>query len=132
MSFARAYATQAEDLAGALGITDAAAKALMKDEFKAVEKVELYDWGKEPEERFYRPEIEAGAREREAAQAAGTSAESDRARARDVQECVGAAGRARGGDRRRERDAINVQLDKLKRFRFGLNRTIGVHAGLLS
>jgi hypothetical protein len=69
MSFARAYAHQAEGLAGELGVTDAAAKTLMKDEFKAIEKTELYDWGKQLEEQFYRPQIEAETREREAAQA---------------------------------------------------------------
>lgn len=69
MSFARAYAHQADDLAGHLGITDAAAKNLMKEQFMAVEKTELYDWGKQLEEQFYRPQIEAEAGEREAAQA---------------------------------------------------------------
>lgn len=69
MSFARAYAHQADDLAGHLGITDIAAKNLMKEQFKAVEKTELYDWGKQLEEQFYRPQIEAETREREAAQA---------------------------------------------------------------
>ncbi|MFA6965224.1 hypothetical protein [Bosea sp. (in: a-proteobacteria)] len=69
MSFARAYAHQADDLAGTLGITDAAAKTLMKEQFKAVENTELYDWGKQLEERFYRPQIEAETREREAGQA---------------------------------------------------------------
>jgi len=69
MSFARAYAHQADDLAGTLGITDAAAKTLMKEQFKAVENTELYEWGKQLEERFYRPQIEAETREREAGQA---------------------------------------------------------------
>ena len=59
MSFNRAFAHQAQSLAGELGITDAAAKNLMKEEFKAVEESELYDWGKELEEHFYRPQIEA-------------------------------------------------------------------------
>lgn len=68
MSFARAYAHQAEALSRQLGTTDAFAKTLMKDEFKAVEKTELYDWGKQLEEKFYRPQIEAEAKEREASQ----------------------------------------------------------------
>ncbi|GJE18412.1 hypothetical protein [Methylobacterium marchantiae] len=80
ISFARAYSAQAEDLAGALGITDVAAKSLMKDEFKAVEKTELYDWGKDLEERFYRPQIEAEAREREATQARAATRTSLRTR----------------------------------------------------
>ena len=35
-----------------LGITDAGAKRLMKDEFKAAENRELYEWGKEMEEKL--------------------------------------------------------------------------------
>lgn len=69
MSFGRAYAHQANDLAGNLGITEVAAKNLMKEQFKAVENTELYDWGKQLEEKFYRPQIEAETREREATQA---------------------------------------------------------------
>lgn len=41
----------------------------MNEQFKAVENTELYDWGKQLEERFYRPQIEAETREREAGQA---------------------------------------------------------------
>ena len=69
MSFGRAYAFQADDLAATLGITQGTAKTLMKEEFKAAENVELYDWGKQIEAQFYRPQIEAETREREAAQA---------------------------------------------------------------
>lgn len=64
MTFNRAFAHQAQVLASELGITDAAAKTLMKDEFKAVEEAELYDWGKELEDQFYRPQIEAERNER--------------------------------------------------------------------
>lgn len=66
MSFNRAYSHQAGRLAQEIGITDAAAKGLMKDEFKTVEGSELFDWGKELEERFYRPQIEAEKQERDA------------------------------------------------------------------
>lgn len=66
MSFNRAYANQASRLAREIGITDAAAKGLMKEEFKAVEGAELHDWGKELEEQFYRPQIEAEKQQRDA------------------------------------------------------------------
>lgn len=59
INFNRAFAHQGQELANELGITDAGAKRLMKEEFKAAEGSELYDWGKELEERFYRPQIEA-------------------------------------------------------------------------
>ena len=66
MPFYRAYAHKATDLADELGITDASAKTLMKEEFKAQENRELYDWGKEYEEKYYRPQIEAEKQQREA------------------------------------------------------------------
>ena len=66
ISFSRAYAHYGELLAQELQITDAMAKRLMAEEFEAVEKVSLYDWGKELEERFYRPQIEAEKQERAA------------------------------------------------------------------
>ncbi|MCP4184978.1 MAG: hypothetical protein GY761_16965, partial [Hyphomicrobiales bacterium] len=65
MPFHRAYAHQAQILADNLDITDAGAKTLMKEEFKASEGKELYDWGKEQEEKFYRPQIEAEKQQRE-------------------------------------------------------------------
>ncbi|MCR5858262.1 hypothetical protein [Mesorhizobium sp. J428] len=65
ISFARAYAQQGQRLAGELGITDAGAKRLIKEEFKAAENAEFYDWGKEMEEKFYRPQIEAEKQQRE-------------------------------------------------------------------
>ena len=66
MPFHRAYAHQAQILADNLDITDAGAKNLMKDEFKNSEGKELYDWGKELEEKYYRPQIEAEKQQREA------------------------------------------------------------------
>lgn len=66
ISFHRAYAHVANDLAGELGITDAGAKTLMKEALKSVEDKDLYDWGKEQEEKYYRPQIEAEKQQREA------------------------------------------------------------------
>ena len=65
ISFGRAYAYQADDLAATIGITQAAAKTLMKEAFKAAHQSELSDWAKDLEERFYRPQIEAAAHQRE-------------------------------------------------------------------
>jgi hypothetical protein len=59
INFNRAFAHQGQEMARELDITDAGGKRIMKDEFKAAEGSELYDWGKELEERFYRPQIEA-------------------------------------------------------------------------
>jgi hypothetical protein len=64
LSFHRAYTHQAQQLAGEMQVTDACAKRLMHEEFKAAEGSELYDWGKELEERFYRPQIDAEKAER--------------------------------------------------------------------
>lgn len=66
ISFHRAYAHVASDLANELDITDAGAKSLMKEAFKSVEEKDLYDWGKEQEEKYYRPQIEAEKQQREA------------------------------------------------------------------
>ncbi|MGJ8531668.1 MAG: hypothetical protein ACSHYC_05755 [Alphaproteobacteria bacterium] len=68
MSFNRAFAQQAQTLATELQITDIGAKRLMSDEFKSAEGSELYDWGKELEEQFYRPQIEAEKQQRQAQQ----------------------------------------------------------------
>ena len=65
MAFHRACSTQAQKLAEEFGITDAAARRTMSEEFKAAEGIELYDWGKELDEQFYRPQIEAEKAERE-------------------------------------------------------------------
>lgn len=59
ISFNRAFAHQAQRFAGDLGITDAGAKRLMREEFTAAERRDFYDWGKEVETQFYRPQIEA-------------------------------------------------------------------------
>lgn len=65
MSFYRAYAFQAQMLGAEYGITDAAAKTLMRESFKEKEGRELIDWGKELDEQYYRPQIEAEKKERE-------------------------------------------------------------------
>ncbi len=64
ISFNRAYAHQGELLGGSLKITDAGAKRLMKEAFKVAQESEFYDWGKDIEEKFYRPQIEAEAQQR--------------------------------------------------------------------
>lgn len=71
ISFQRAYSHQAQELARELNITDSGAKRLMREEFKAVEGSELYDWGKNLEEKFYRPQIEAEKQEAERRQRNG-------------------------------------------------------------
>jgi hypothetical protein len=64
MSFHRAYTHVAGNFAQELGITDVAAKSLMKESFNSVEGRDLYDWGKELEEKYYRPQIEAEKQQR--------------------------------------------------------------------
>ncbi|MEX0956369.1 MAG: hypothetical protein WDZ83_14310 [Rhizobiaceae bacterium] len=59
INFNRAFAHQGQELAKELDITDAGAKRIMKEEFKAAEGSDLYDWGKKLEDEFYRPQIEA-------------------------------------------------------------------------
>lgn len=60
ISFNRAFSHQAAQLASELKITDACAKRLMKEEFKAAEAdLDFVEWGKDIEARFYRPQIEA-------------------------------------------------------------------------
>lgn len=78
MSFNRAFAQQAQTLATELQITDIGAKRLMSDEFKSAEGSELYDWGKELEEQFYRPQIEAEKQQREAQQSRGNTTSQSR------------------------------------------------------
>jgi len=66
MSFHRAFAHEAAALASGLNITDTHAKTLMKEEFKAAEGNEFYDWGKEQEKQYYTPQIEAEKQQRKA------------------------------------------------------------------
>jgi hypothetical protein len=79
--FARAYAHQGELLGRKLGITDAGAKRLMKEEFQAAEQADFYEWGKDLEEKFYRPQVEAE-RQRAASRQRGAEREADFERSR--------------------------------------------------
>jgi len=63
--FYRAYAEQAALMAMELGITDVFAKKLMSEQFEAAEAREFYEEGKQFEDKFYRPQIEAEKRKRE-------------------------------------------------------------------
>lgn len=62
--FYRAYAHQAALMATELGITDIFAKKLMSEQFEAAENREFYEEGKQFEDKFYRPQIEAEKRQR--------------------------------------------------------------------
>lgn len=64
MSFHRAFTHQAKQLGEAMGVTDACARRLMREEFNAAEGSELQSWGKELDETIYRPQIEAEKSER--------------------------------------------------------------------
>ncbi|MGX1499818.1 hypothetical protein ACSSV1_004878 [Labrenzia sp. MBR-25] len=64
ITFNRAFSHQAGELAKHLDITEAGAKSLMKEAFTLREKKDLYEWGKEIEERHYRPQIEAASHQR--------------------------------------------------------------------
>ena len=63
--FYRAYAQQAALMATELGITDVFAKKLMGEQFEAAEAREFYEEGKQFEDKFYRPQIEAEKRKRD-------------------------------------------------------------------
>ena len=67
MAFHRAYAHQAAALAKDFGITEFGAKRLMKDQFELHQNRPLQEWGKELDEKYYRPQIEAEIKERETA-----------------------------------------------------------------
>ncbi len=91
ISFNRAFAHQAAQLAGTLKITDVSAKNLMREEFVAAEGREFYEWGKEIEQKFYRPQIEAEKQQR-AERSQEDESGQDRSRSRQN-------GRSRSGDR---------------------------------
>jgi len=59
IAFHRAYDTQASEMAGELGITIYGAKRIITDVFRNEAEGELYDWGKNLEDKYYRPQIEA-------------------------------------------------------------------------
>ena len=101
ISFNRAFNHQAAQLARELGITDAGAKRLMKEEFKAAEAdLDFYEWGKDIEERFYRPQIEAERQQRERSQDRETGRERSRSRENDSE---GPNSREEGSGRQRSR-----------------------------
>lgn len=64
--FHRAYASQKANLAEELGITASRAGALMKEEFQQRENRDFYEWGKECEAKYYRPQVEAEKQQRAA------------------------------------------------------------------
>ena len=64
ISFHRAYAAQAKNCATELNITDLGAKRIMSEKFEEAHGLPLYDWGKDHETRFYKPQIEALKQER--------------------------------------------------------------------
>ena len=64
MSFNRAFAFEASQLATELNITDIGAKKLISETFKETENNEFQDWGKELDEKFYRPQIDAEKKQR--------------------------------------------------------------------
>lgn len=67
MPFYRAYDQASGKLAEDLGITQAAAKTLMKDAYREVEGKELYETGKALEDQHHRPRVEAEQAKREEA-----------------------------------------------------------------
>ena len=64
IAFHRAYAHQAALMATEIGITDIAAKRLMSEQYEAQEGHAFYEAGKQVEDKFYTPQIEAEKRSR--------------------------------------------------------------------
>jgi hypothetical protein len=113
ISFHRAFNHQAAQLANELRITDAAAKRLMKEEFKAAEAdLDFYEWGKDIEDRFYRPQIEAEKEQRERSQERENG--NDRLRGRGRNDDDGSGQRAEPSERepvRREPSRPRSRMD---------------------
>lgn len=65
IAFHRAYAHQAMLMATELSITDITAKKMMSEQFEAQEGHAFYEVGKQVEDKFYKPQIEAEKRSRE-------------------------------------------------------------------
>lgn len=65
LTFNRALSSEAQGLAKEFGVTDTAARRVMAEEFQAAEQTSLYEWGKELDEKIYRPQIEAERQQRE-------------------------------------------------------------------
>lgn len=68
MPFHRAYDHRAGELALDLGITDAGAKTLMQEAFRAAETRELYEWGKELEAQYYHSQKDTEKEQRQSRQ----------------------------------------------------------------
>jgi hypothetical protein len=82
ISFFRAYTHQASQLAQEFGVTEMGARRLMREEFKAVEGQELMDWGKQLEDTYYKPQIEA---EKQARQKPSTTRSDDKNASEEIQ-----------------------------------------------
>ncbi|HMU52461.1 MAG TPA: hypothetical protein PKA13_21965 [Geminicoccaceae bacterium] len=67
MPFYRAYDRASGKLAETFGITQAAAKTMMKDAYREIEGRELYETGKALEDQHHRPKVEAEQARREEA-----------------------------------------------------------------
>jgi hypothetical protein len=59
ISFRRAYAHQAGEMASSLNITESGAKRHMSESFQAQHGKDLIEWGKELDNQYYRPQIDA-------------------------------------------------------------------------
>jgi len=64
ISYHRALAYEASQLATELNITDVGAIKLMAETFKETENQELREWGKELDKKYYRPQIDAEQKQR--------------------------------------------------------------------
>ncbi len=64
MTFNRAFAFEASQLATELNITDVGAKIFISDTFEEIEGRAFREWGKELDETFYRPQVEAEKQQR--------------------------------------------------------------------
>ncbi len=71
MPFYRAYAHQAALMATELSITDIFAKKLISEQFEVAETRPFYEEGKQFEDKYYRPQIEAEKRKRQARNSGG-------------------------------------------------------------
>ncbi|WP_425088885.1 hypothetical protein [Stappia sp.] len=78
LGFTRAAAHQAEALAREIGITDACAMRVMAEAFEAARDIAFRDWGKELDERIYRPQIDAEKQTRKRSRTRGGSDPEDR------------------------------------------------------
>lgn len=64
MTFGRARAYEASQLATELNISDIGAEKFIGEVFKETENAEFSDWGKELDDKFYRPQIDAEKQQR--------------------------------------------------------------------